>query len=257
MRPQKSNEKASNPTLSPDDWNFSVIPPDELCIAEIYEYSREFKTILVAFDEWLSKEGRILVNSVLRDDGEYQDCYEYLKKSNRELLQSGKFPILCPGDGCFDITPETLLKDVEGDLDFLPLSALAPILGHWPKPYKAIRRSQSFREFFAQLKKPKPFLESIRWARQSDLHNMRPNLKLMQVVVDTRADRKELQERFGKMFESILKAPEENQEGKCGRKKRPGRKRNAIPPQSKLKQLAAYRICNRGLGKDKTFSTYA
>ena len=228
MRKPRSKSQPDPSALSRDEWDFTGIPQEELWIAEIYEYSREVKAIQDAFNNWLNSEGRILVGSVRHHGGEYEDTYKYLGRSNRELLQEFDLPAVCPGDDRFDVSPEILLKDGIDDLDPFALSDLAPILGGWPAPFKVMRSSKPGKRGLSQLRKPKPLLDPVRLARRSDLINLKPNRKLLHVVVDIRANKTDIQKKFGDLCRNIFNDP------KSVTKWKPGRKKNTTPPRSKL-----------------------
>ncbi|MDA7618385.1 hypothetical protein N8703_03710 [Verrucomicrobia bacterium] len=240
MSKQRTESQEEEQPLTSEDWNFTGIPQEELWIARIYEYSREIKVVREAFNDWLNCAFGIEMGDFPENE------YFSVGKTVRELLCEYKLPDEVP-TAFSDQTPITYsdLYEIAGDhLAGHDLMKIMEVLGHWPTPYKVARKTPSGKHGIKSLLSEESVFKSVRWATKSDLNDRPgPNYLLARIVIDRRATKANLKKQFGEMCDSLLSSKR-------------GRKENITPPIIKLRQLSAYRLFERGIGKGRIFPSY-
>ena len=228
-----------------DDWDFTGIPREELRLAEIYEYSREIKVVRDAFTKWLDSEAYIIA---CYEPEDYENGIRRLEEqiflgcSYRDLITTlntqGRHKEAIWSD-IWDVIPTRL--------DGHRLSALLEMLSEWPSPYKIARKSESVKRGVGRILDSLSGRDPGKAVTIFDAHDTaekKMGKKVFTVSVDCSKSRKLIEKEFGKICEPFLSS-------------RRGRKNKYISPITRLKQLAAYRLRNRFIGKGKTFPSYA
>ena len=121
------------------------------------------------------------------------------------------------------------------------------MLSEWPSPYKIARKSESVKRGIAEKLDYLYGRNTGKAVTVFDGHGPAEKTirdKVFTVNVDCSKSKKMIEEEFGKICEPFLSS-------------RRGRKNKYISPITRLKQLAAYRLRNRFIGKGKTFPSYA
>ena len=247
MRKPGSKSQPAQEALTRDEWDFTGIPKEELWIAEIYEYSREFIPVRNAFNLWLDREvyweapyNNESVWDVLPTGRNVRDFVSPFIFPKQVTINGQKRSIAF--SDIYDNAPDELAGHI--------LMDLVPILGEWPKPYKVARKQLWFDEGLRIIDEDKQEQKNNKnhvWVSDSRLrpNQHREGLHQFSVTFDKHATLLQLKEEFGILCKPFLK------------QERRGRKKNQAPPIIRLKELSAHRLASRGYGSGKPYLSFA
>jgi hypothetical protein len=202
----KNNKAEPNDELTKveEEWNFTNIPQEELPLAEIYEYSREIRTVRNTFTQWLDSEA--VVTSVYFS-GDYDEPMSeeqvHLGRSYRELLT-----IYNTQGGYKDISLEHIIDDWNSSkMAGHRLWAILRMLPAWPKPYKIARGSESVKLAIARTlgelsERKRGHAVVLRDPRKSK--NNRMGQRTFSVDVDCSMPKRVIEKEFGRICEPFL-----------------------------------------------------
>lgn len=242
----KNNKTKSADELpkAEEDWNFTNIPQAELLLAEIYEFSREIKEVREAFSVWLDSEASITRTYF---SGDYDSPQSFVQSqpgcSYRDLITVFNIQGGYEDYSWWEIIEEFDSKKIAGHR----LWAIVRMLSDWPKPYKIARESESVKLAIARTlgelsERKRGQAVVLRDPRESK--NNRMGQRTFSVDVDCSMPKRAIEEEFGRICGPFLSS-------------RRGRKKKGTPNSIRLKQLAAYRLQNRFIGKGKKFPSFA